>query len=280
MLNQWIRIFSIDNTVATDITLATQDKNAYTAIPMVYNEDYVYIGQELPFNQLFMEVKAANTASSVLSVEVWNGSWDSVAETIDGTSSAGKTLAVSGNVQFTLDKNSSWLYLPDTSEAGATFGLTGVKLYNLYWARIKVSASLSAGTQIRRISYKFTTDDKLEELDPNLDTYRTAWDSTKTEWLDQILDASSRIAEHFKTSGIISGIQGVLRIDSTIFTATAYRALSLVYSGLGKEYADAKKDALGEYNGLLEGFKLKLDANADGVVNDQASAVSYGRLIR
>lgn len=266
MLTQYIRLFYGDDGTLTDYSLAGQEKNTDIPMPIVAAEDYLYIGQHLPSNNMFFEVSTANDQASVMTVEYWsNNAWVPMVDLLDATSVSGVSLARSGTVQWLVDREEPWTMVLDSSggQSQAPDELSSIEIYNLYWLRIKFSADLNAGTTLDRITYKFTTEDRLEELDPDLSEYRTSWDASKTDWLDQILIGSEHVWHDFKSRSLISGPQQILRFEDVCLGA-AYRTLAVIYGALGPEFTEKRENALANYNSAVESSRMVLDRNFSG----------------
>jgi hypothetical protein len=99
--------------------------------------DYWYVGYDMRFHTLTVDVASANAAASVLTAEIWDGyAWTAVTIT-DGTISGGKTLGKDGDITLTVPVN--W-----QRGAGTITQLDS----NLFWIRFKVSANLTATTAL------------------------------------------------------------------------------------------------------------------------------------
>ena len=69
---------------------------------MVATNDFIYLGCDVPFRGVTVNVVNANGTASVLSAFYWDGSaWTGLTET-DGTASAGATLAIDNNITWTV----------------------------------------------------------------------------------------------------------------------------------------------------------------------------------
>ena len=98
------------------------------------NKVYFYIGAVRPLKGFKLYVKVANTTASTMGVTYWDGnSWENVASLSDGTSSGGKSLAVTGSVTFT--------------STVSTAKLKYIKGIYIYWYRVILSA-MNAGTSL------------------------------------------------------------------------------------------------------------------------------------
>ena len=91
MINQWTRVVHSDNGTLTDYTLAAQNDDTIS-LPMVAGQDYIYIGQHLPFNNIFIEVGTANAALANVKIETWSDNeFHPVVDTLDETTVAGRS---------------------------------------------------------------------------------------------------------------------------------------------------------------------------------------------
>jgi hypothetical protein len=267
MLAQWIRVFFSDNGVLTDYSIEAQ-QNSQLAFPAVATQDYIYVAQYFPFNNLFIEIDTANANASALSCEYWDGQqWRAGVDSVDATKSSGATLAVAGVFQFSPNKNYKWQIIKDTSETGNTpVQLQSLSIYDAYWMRLKVSADLSAGTKIRKISYAFTTNQIMLGIDPEINQYLTAWGgASKLDWNEQIILASQHLVADFKARQLIVGVGNIVRFDD-IALAVAYRTLGLIYAQLGEAFKAKYDDSVIQYNKLLGIKRFTLDRNDDAQV--------------
>ena len=105
MLNRYIRVVHSDNGVFNDFSLQGQDGTNTFTLPLVADEDYIYIGQYYPFNNLFLEIGTANTETSNLEIEVYNNGWVDAVDILDGTTTSGKSMAKSGVIQWDIDRD-------------------------------------------------------------------------------------------------------------------------------------------------------------------------------
>jgi hypothetical protein len=123
----------IDNNAATQAELGGLDTAA--------NNDWFLIGCPAPFCGVALDIDAVNKNSNAatLTVEYWNGTaWAAFQNLVDGTASAGATLAQDGQVTWNLANASSWAALE-------------LATYNFYWVRMSVSAALSASVDIEEV---------------------------------------------------------------------------------------------------------------------------------
>lgn len=262
MLGQWIRCIYSDNGILIDRSLEAQNSDTIP-FQIVAAEDYLYVGQYYPFNNLFFEVgSVVNAVASVATVQYWDGTtWRTAVDVLDQTKASGASMGRNGVMQWSPNQDYQWSVVQDTSDTGAPTELSTVTIYDLYWARIKWSANFTASTVLKSISYAFTDTNTLYSLDPELDEYLVAWGgSSKTNWDEQILTASKHVVADLRSRGFIAGPGNVIRFDD-VFLPTAWLTLSLIYSNLGSAFNERKADARAQYRALLNLSRFTFDQN-------------------
>ncbi len=144
-----------DGTVAfnADPTAVKLDSGGFSNLPNTFDNNtgtnnavsltaatFLYVGYSARFHDINVDLGGViNAAAATLSVAVSNGSGGYLSATLgsDGTASGGATLAQDGVIRFTIP--SGWL--PQT-----------VDTVSAYWARLTVSATLTAGVQIQELN--------------------------------------------------------------------------------------------------------------------------------
>lgn len=281
MLSQWIRVFFSDNGTLTDKSIEAQD-GSDMAFPAVAAEDYIYVGQYFPFNNLFIEMDTPNVTASLMSTEYWDGKqWRASVDILDGTKLLGATLGRSGVIQFAPNRQYKWNIIQDTSETNHTPAqLQTLTIYDLYWMRMKVSANLDAGTIIKKISYAFTTNQLMQGIDPEINEYLSAWGGvSKINWNEQIILASQHLVADFKARQLVVAPGNIVRFDD-IALPVAYRTVALVYSQLGDAFKAKYDDAMRLYTNLLAVKRFTIDRNDDGAVERGEISQTVASLIR
>ena len=199
MISNYLRSILKEGSEANDYTLAIQNKSASMPFEIGIG-DYLYIGQYVPFNNVFVNMKKANTNATKIKVEFWNGSvWVEAVDILDATEGFEK----SGVIQWTIKKEAVWAEVEDT-EIISGLGLTDFSIYCMFWVRISVDATLSDDCAIDIIRYKFTEESQMSALEPDLSRILAAWDSQKADWLDQILAGSEIVALDLNGKKIIN----------------------------------------------------------------------------
>jgi len=268
MLYQWLRLIKSDNGVLTDISLANQNEASTCLMDLTVDEDYIYIGQQYPFNNFYIKSGIANDVASTMSIEYFTGSdWQNAVDILDATSVNGVSLAQSGVVQFSPDYHHRWSYVPDTSDTSISpTELRTLTIYNLYWIRIKWSATLNALTAIKKFTYCFSSHQQIDNRDSTINSYLTAFKAGKTSWEDEIITASMDVVLELKRKNLIVHEGQVLRFDD-VSNATDWRTLINIYRDLGGDYKEKYDDALKEYSNALDVRRFSFDVNNDGFLS-------------
>jgi hypothetical protein len=280
MLTQWVRTIFNDNSVLTDFSIESQNREAFT-IPYVAGQDYIYVAQYFPFNNMFIEVSTANDQASVASIDYISGKqWVAAVDVVDGTKSTGFSLGKTGVIQFTPDEY-NWTNINDPRKLnGSSLGIETLPIFDLYWIRLKFSADLKATTAIKSISYNFSSDRLLESIDPEIDNYKTAWGgSGKTNWVEQTMLGSQHVIADLKSKGLILAPGNILRFDD-VCLATTYRTLMGIYAMLGKDFEEKYKNAEKEYKGLMDIKRFTFDKNQDGKVQSNEISLTVAQGVR
>jgi hypothetical protein len=280
MLKNWIRIFTSDNGVLTDKSL---ENGSGIPAALVATEDYIYIGQYFPFNNIFIEIETANNQESVLSLEYWTGSsneWVTALDILDGTSSGGATLAKNGLIQWEVDIDESyWMPVYDPRDFGSPDEFSNIVVYDLYWSRIKVSADLKAETSIKKIGYAYTDSETLASIDPQINSYLNSWSTGKTSWLDQVYIGTQHVIVDLKQAKMVRSPAGILRYDD-LWLAATYRTLAIIYSGLGPRYQEKVDAIMKQYDATIKGLPITVDETGDARAQVAEYSTKMGTRLR
>ena len=273
------RIIFSDNAALLDISVDTGDfREGSVTIPYTASEDYIFIGSFLPFNHKHFDVSTVNDQASTISVDIWDGNtWIAAVDVIDQTSVSGVTLARDGIIRWSTDvDDSSW---NREEESEDVTGLTGTKIFNMYWVRLSFSASLNANTAIDYVGHKFSKDSQLYDVYPEfndsvvLDSFETG----KTDWEEQHYLAADMIIRDLKKSNRLVTPDQIM--DFELFREPAIHAAAMqIYWGLSQyEKHDKARD---KYQHFVDMGFLNLDLNRDGRLNIREHAVRTGYLTR
>jgi hypothetical protein len=145
-----------DLATATDYSTQAQDGLASTDVTLsglstLAAGDALFVGSWMPFRGVAVDVDAPNGDASVLTVTYWDGSaWTDISAT-DGTDAAGDTLAVDGNVTWTIPSDWTTGRLSQLLPASAA-AFAHAATPNLYWTRWEFSAALDAATTLNSMT--------------------------------------------------------------------------------------------------------------------------------
>jgi hypothetical protein len=282
MLYNYMRLIRGDNGTLTDVSLENQDESRNITLDLVTGEDYIYVAQHFPFNNLFFQISSANAVASSMAIEYWSGpgnGWKAFQDVLDDTKRSGASLAVSGVVQFTPDPQYNWHQVGDSQGQDFPTGLTTLKIYNVYWLRISFNATLTNTTAIKRLSYAFTRSQQLDNLDVEINRFLTSFSASKTNWDDEIVTASQQVVDDLMRAGLIVSRGQVLRFDD-VSMAASWKTLMLIYRNCGPAFRDKLLDAEKEYGKLLNLRRFSFDKNQDGFVDKKEISNTVARLTR
>lgn len=279
MLYQWIRLLRGTNGVLSDLSLANQDETATCLHDVTAATDYLYLGQQFPFNNFYYKMAVANALASTLSIEYWTGSaWVSAVDVLDGTRPSAATLARSGMIQFSPNQRDRWQIVYDSSEVNvAPAELNSVTIYNMYWIRIKFSANLTPTAASKKICYCFSTHQQIAHRDSTLNTYLASFGVTT--WEDHIINASIDVIQELKKRNLITNSGQVLRLDD-VTIATDWKTVMSIYFDLGGDYLPKLTAATRMFDNALDLKTANFDKNNNAVVDISEKDSSQTRMSR
>ena len=277
-------IFS-DNGTLIDHSANIEDYfSSATVIDYTKDEDYIFVGSELPFNSIYVDVSVPNDIASAIKVEYWETSrWRSMVEVIDETMTSGKSLSQSGHITWVPDRLYGW-GKDDTVTSSGTEEVTGlgdVTIYDLYWIRLSFSETITATTALKWAGQTFCSSDDVEgeyRLFANT-TFKTNYEASKTSWDKEIVLASRLLVDDIISKGsIISGNQLLKR--RLLRDACVSKVAELVFKNLGDDYKDDYERAQKEYSARLTRNNYGADLNNDAIVDPNEKGVQTGVLYR
>ena len=280
-----IKFIFEDDTTLADYSQEINDYHTGTpTLPFVATEDRIYIGSRIPFNHLYFLMNTANTASSNVTIAVWDGSqWRNAVETYDETKLSGASFGQSGYITFTPDRQYSWGREDTVDSTGneQVTGLGDVTVYDHYWIRLSFSADLDAGTKISWVGHKFTDDDDLGAEFPDLTLSGTldAWESGKTSWEEQHISASKIVIQDLKRKKLIMN-PGQILDRSDLVPCTVMKVAEIAFRQMGNEFEDSKMDAIKQYQDRIDNIQLQVDKDQDGILDTDEQLITQGRLTR
>ena len=154
--NPYLTIFKtsdllVDQGNITDYSDAAQDGSTSTSVVLssidtAANGDFLYVGSPIPYSGTAIDVDAANGTASVITVKYRksDNTWADISAT-DGTASGGASMAVDGNVTWTVPTDWISAKLRETGDTKLNIGL-GTQ--DLFWTRWQWSAALDSSTTL------------------------------------------------------------------------------------------------------------------------------------
>lgn len=277
------RVIFSDNGVIDDISNEMSDINTGSKVlPVVAAQDYLFIGSELPFNHRYVSVSVANDVVSAVSVDLWDGiQWVAAVDVQDFTSSGGVTLAQSGHIMWCLHPNNQWMKDDTNYNSETITGLSDARIFGLYWARLSFSVNLKATTAIKYMGHKFAEDIDLKNRYPDLirTTVLAQFATGKTNWEEQHVLAAESIIRDLKAKKVMISANQIL--DYRLFTeAAVYRLAEFIFTGLGRDYNEIRKEAEIKYNKAVSIGNYHLDDNQDARLTIGETVSSQGWLRR
>jgi len=266
MLYEYFRVFKETGGSFTDLSLDNQEEGV-TLIPAITAADTLYFAQYFPVNNMYFHMgSTANATGGDITIEYWDGTnWRSAVDILDATKVSGAVLGRSGIIQWSPYIDYSWRPVNDTEDSNSPDELNSLRIYNSYWYRATFPSGLDAGTEIKEITYTFTNDSILDDIDIEINEFLTSFDSSgsKTDWIDQIITASKMLMTDLKRRGLVMNRGQILRFDDVVMPAT-YRTLDLIYQNLGPSYMKRRQELRVLYEEALdiERFTLDKDGNA------------------
>lgn len=273
------KIIYSNNGTLSDLTPQLNNYSANsTAFSFTASEDALYLGSVHPFTSKYFKISSANVSASTSTVSYWDGNqWRECSSVVDETGLSGTPFANSGYLQFYSDKRYSWL-ADDTSISGSAHitGLGSLNIYNLYW--IKITYSNDIAMTLDWVGDLFCeSDTDLGRISPSVTVsqFKDDWESGKTDWLDQRIEATNLLIEELQSINLNSSN---LLLDKTeLSRAAAYRTLILIYDEMG----DTERVDL--YNKRLYSLKqqsLSKDKNLNGLVDSDEAGIQISTMVR
>lgn len=267
------RFFWDDDGTLTDQTKEWSDPHSNTAL--WDGKSYLYISSYLPFNHKYFDIDVANDQDGTLAIEIWyNGDWRAVSDIIDFSDK----LTASGNIVFTIDDTYGWTNESDSSDIDE---LSTTKVYDAYWARITLACATDSALKLNYIGYKFAEDSDLLIKYPMLrnQSLKTAFETGKTDWKDQLIIASQFIISDLKSRNLVFSKDQLLDIHR-FKDACCYKAAEMIFGGLGEKWFDYVIKAQERYKEDMNMDNYGIDQNADSVLSRSESTVRIRRLSR
>ena len=278
------RVIFSDNGISSDISRPlAKYRSGSSALTIVASEDAIYIGAILPFNHLYFKLGAnVNSLSSEVSIKYYTGvEFVSVVDVNDETAVAGASLAQSGFIQWTTDKDKSW-ERRDTVHGGQVqiSELSDITVYDKYWLEIKFSNDLDP-IDLDWIGQIFSDDDDLISEYPDLvrSNMLQAFESGKTDWQEQHARAAELIAKDLVSGRVIGSKEQIIDRDA-FKLASVSKTAEIIYQAFGDDYADDRKEARIEYKSRLNKVVFNVDKNENARLDPEEARQQTGWLSR
>jgi hypothetical protein len=279
LVNQ--RVIWKDNTTLKDMSLELNNLSSgnYT-VALNSAQDNIYIGSDLPFNHRHFIVNSANAVSSVVSVEIWDGSaWVDAVDVLDQTSVDGATLAQSGIISWATERTSGWSKEETTEDIS---DLSTLKIYDMYWVKLTFTASFTSTTSLSYIGHKFATDDDLgiygyPEL--NSASMKAAYETGKLTWEEQHVAAAEQVVRYLRKKAVIQSRNQIFDWEQFNEAAT-HKLAELIYFSFGDDYEERRKAAENKYYAAMNLGIFQVDRNITGRLEPEEKVRNYGLVRR
>lgn len=275
------RIFYSENGTLHDLSNDLSKYRTGTAVidSFQFATDYFYIGQRSPFNHFFVKMgTVVNTNTCQMSVDYWDGTdWVSAVEVIDLTNA----LQNDGFVEFTPNKNKSWMPETTNFDGDVVTGLENVVIYDLYWIRISFNGALDNDLELKFVGQKFSDDDDLASDYPDLirSSVLTRFEAGKTTWEEQHVRAAEVIEQDLVAKKVIVS-KGQILLREEYKLASVHKVAEIVFNSFGDDYIDQRDEARKMYKDRMDKVLYRVDSNADGILDDYEASETQGWFTR
>lgn len=263
----------------TDVSEAVNDFRTGAAAFAYTTGEYLYVGAEVPFNQLWIEPGVANAAAAAVSVDVWWAqAWTPVVDLVDGTRAATAPLAQAGRVQWSLNIQKGW---DREDESARVTGLDGTAIYWMYWLRMSWTQTLTPGATLKYLGQRFSSDNDLYGYYPDLNNaaLKASFAANKVDWNEQAYMAAEIIARDLIGRKIILA-RGQIFDHSRVLEPSAHKTAELIYRGLGRAFEPNRVAAARDYAASMNRDFFRVDANADGHFGQRDKRLSTSFMTR
>lgn len=274
------RIIWKDNAQLKDLSLNLSNfLSGVVQTGIVATEDALYIGSDLPFNHRWFEVSTVNDQASVLSIDIWDGNaWIPAVDVIDQTSASGKTFAQSGIISWVPDRYKSWGHENSSEDVD---DLETLKIYNMFWVRIRFSGDLKATTALKYVGHKFSSDEDLAAEYPELanQSLKTSFQAGKTTWDEQHFLASEYIVQQLRAENIVYSENQI--VDWQQFkSSSVHKVAEICFRAFGEDYFEELKVAQNAFGKAMATKSVNIDRNKNATIDTNEKDVSTRFLSR
>lgn len=275
------RILYSDNGTISDLSNEVNNfhSESFELSDFVANEDYLYVGNIVPFNHFYLKMATASIASATMSVDYWSGQqWRPVVELIDNT----EGLTQDGFITWVPDRDYAWVQSDTGGGSGQEItGLTSVTIYDKYWIRISFNNDLTDACSLSWLGQKFSSDEDLGSEYPELVTSNvlTSFEAGKTSWEEQHVKAAELIVRDLIKQKIIFAKGQILERESFMLPSVS-KVAEIIFNSFGDDYQDQKLAARNEYKSRLDKSIYDVDYNLDGELEPGEMSARQGFLSR
>lgn len=244
---------------STETSLETTSIVASALSFVLLDTDAFYVGYHKPFTTRYFNLATANTNACTITVTYWDGSaWTAVEDKVDQT------------IGFTTSGFIAWQN-PGGWQAHELSPVSDVKLY---WVRLKVSTTLSAGTSLQSVNNLFCDAVSLRAMYPEL-VYDTRYlPPGRTTFLEQFEAAKDLTVLRLKQKRAIDDESEVIDINEVNTAATHATAYLIRFATARSE--EAKAEAQEAYNAFERELNLStfsFDEDNSGTLTTTEEAV-------
>lgn len=274
-----MRIFFKDGSNVVEISKQLNKYKSDTYSLTMTTTDAFYIASDFPLNHFFIKMgETVNESPSEMIIDYWSSQgWTPVVNKNDYT----EAFAMSGFVEFTPDRDSSWLRESTNGQGQSVEGLESVVVYDKYWTKITFNANLDPAIDIEWMGNLFSEDDDLFAEYPifNDQTFLTSFETGKTNWEEQHVKAATLIIQDLKKKGIIFGSEQILE-RSILAPASVCKVAEIIFNAFGRDYNEQRLSAKDEYDKRMDLSKYLVDTNNDGILDPNDIKFTQGWLTR
>lgn len=236
----------------TEVTREIDTPDATTLSFVMTTSDALYVGFKKPFASRYFHFATLNTNSRTLTVQYWDGTtWVAVEDVVD------QTLGFTANGFLSWQNPGGWKPVAQTPIVDV----------ELYWIKITVSGSLSAGTSLQAVLNLFCDDSLVKAYYPDLISDDRWLPEGYTNFLLQYVAAKDLVVKRLKADGIITDESMVLDVNEVALAAVHAAAHIIMFPiARGEDDRQAAADAERKMNQELNKVKFDFDTNNSGVI--------------
>lgn len=244
------RIRTVKN--STETTLETSTISSSTVAFALTTSDYFYVGFHKPFTTRYFQLGTVNSNSITVTVSYWNGTtWTATEDKVDQT------------LGFTQSGFISWQNNSDWSKKA----LSPITDVELYWVRLSVSGSLSAGTALQSVLNLFSDDILLRTYYPELLSDSRYLPPNRTNFLEQHEAAKNLVVLRLQQKHAIETESQIIDINEVAVAAVhacAYIILNPIATN--DETRERANEAYKAFDNELELSRTSFDVDDTGII--------------